>query len=128
MQCLNANSSDVYTFACPSHGWEAIQGYIYTASNSLDPHYQAVTGGLSLPNWVEVTGHGSQRRLTITSEIDEPEGYDLNPYVATTQQSVVADALTETGILWDLMVSNVSRSGHGSVLQRQGALHAISRS
>lgn len=128
MQCLNANSSDVYTFACPSHGWEAIQGYIYTASNSLDPHYQAVTGGLSLPNWVEVTGHGSQRRLTITSEIDEPEGYDLNPYVATTQQSVVADALTETGILWDLMVSNVSRSGHGSVLQRQGAIHAISRS
>ena len=45
--------------------------------------------------------------------------------MATTQQSVVADALAETGNLWTYSVYNVSRSTHGSVIQRQDAVHAI---
>ena len=125
MQCLGANTSDIYTFACPSHGWETIQDYIYNSINNLDPEYLALTGRVDDPDWVEVTGHGSQRRLSITTEFDYPEGYDPQLTAATIQQSVVADALTKTGNLWVNSVSNVSRTGHGSVLQRQDAVHAI---
>lgn len=39
--------------------------------------------------------------------------------------SVVADALTETGVLWTNSVSNISTSGHGSVLRRQDVINAI---
>ncbi len=124
-QCLNANVSDIYTFACPSHGWEAIQRWIYTTVNSLDPEYLALLHQVDTPNWVEVTGHGSQRRLSITTDGTDVEGYDPEVAVATIQQAVVADALTETGNLWIHTMSDVSTTGHGSVLQRQDAVHAI---
>ena len=121
-QCLNADTWDIYTFACPSHGWEAIQDYIYTTTHSLDPHYLALTRVVDSPDWVEVTGDGSQRRFSMIS-YGLLDGYDQEQTIATIQQSAVADALTETGNLWDR--SNISTSGHGSVLQRQDAVHAI---
>ena len=125
MQCLNADIRDIYTFACPSHGWEAIQDFIYTTTHSLDPHYLALVRIAASPDWVEVTGDGSQRRLSMIYFGDALEGYDQYQVIATTQQSAVADALTETGNLWDSSVSSISTSGHGSVLQRQDAVHAI---
>ena len=85
-----------------------------------------MTRSVDCPIWVEVTGRGSQRRLSIEVAIDVLEGHDHEQNTATTQQLVVADALTETGNLWASSVSNTSRSGHGSVLQRQDAVHAIS--
>ena len=74
---------------------------------------------------MEITGQRSQRRLSLSDDDDILEGYDQNQVIATTQQLVVADALTETGTLWAYSVSNASRSGHGSVLRRQDAVHAI---
>ncbi|CAD6577447.1 MAG: hypothetical protein ASARMPRED_008282 [Alectoria sarmentosa] len=126
LQCLNASISEIYTYACPFHGWEAIQDYIYTGYNVLDPEYLASFGVLNPPNWVDVTGHGSQRRLLIGADYGQPEGYDPIPIMATTQQSVVADTLTETGDLWVNAVSNITTSGHGSVLQREDTVHTIS--
>ena len=125
MQCLNASSSDIYTFACPSHGWEATQSFIRTSVNSFEPRFLAWTGQVDGPIFVQVTGHESLRRLTIADEHNYLGGYDPEPRVATIQQSIVADALTETGNLWLSAVSNVSRTGHGSVLQRQDAVHTI---
>ena len=61
----------------------------------------------------------------MSTQEDYPRGYDPYLLTATIQQSAVADALTETGNLWLNSVSNVSRTGHGSVLQRQDAVHAI---
>lgn len=127
-QCLNGNISDIYSVACPSHGWEAIQNFIYTTVNSLEPKYLASIGAVVGPTWVEVTGHGSQRRLALDVEFyDKPYGIGPGPslVMATTQQSTVADALTETGNLWVHAVSNISPSGHGNILQRQDAAHAI---
>ena len=125
-QCLNASISDVNTYACPSHGWEAIQDYIYDAFNGLDPEYYALARGSASPEWLEVTGRSSERRLSMTIGYDEPEGYDPYPVFATIQQTVVADVLTETGELWTAALSNVSTSGHGNVLGRQDAAHTIS--
>ena len=110
---------------CPSHGWEAIQNFIYTTVHSLDTKYLAITRFVNSPNWVEVTSQSSQRRLTLSDGTNDMKGYDREQIVATTQQSVVADALTETGNFWTYSVSNASSHGHGSVLQRQDAVHAI---
>lgn len=82
-------------------------------------------GKVGSPDWVEVTGHGSQRRLSILTQFSLSPGYDPEPVVGTTQQSVVADALTETGQLWTNAITNVSTSGHGSLLQQQDAVHTI---
>ena len=117
--------SSMHTSTCPSHGWEAIQDYIYTTVHSLDPKILALTGVASSPNWVEVTGRSSQRRLVLGSQgIQEVLNHPF-PSVSTTQQSVIADALTETGVLWTNMIANVSTSGHGSVLQALDAVHTI---
>lgn len=77
---------------------------------------------ISLPDWIEVTGRRSQRRLVMAGE-DEDD--DSAQFVATTSMSVVADALTETGSLWTRSVTNISTSGHGSVMERQDAVQAI---
>lgn len=124
-QCLDANVSDVYTFSCPSHGWAAVQEYIYTTFNSLDPQYLALVEFVSSPEWEEVTGHGSQRRLLLDTQVSEQAGYDNSPITGTIQQSAIADALTETGLLWTDAIANVSTSGHGSVLRQQDAVHTI---
>ena len=127
-QCLNADTSSIHTFACPSHGWEAIQNFIYTTVHSLDNKYLAVTASVNEPAWVEVTGQSSQRRLSVATSgasTDDENGYNPEQVLATTQQLVVANALTETGSLWTYSISNTSRRGHGSVLQRRDAVHAI---
>lgn len=71
LQCLNVNVSDIYTFVCPSHGWEAVQDFIYTSVNSVDPEYLASAGEVGNPTWIEVTGHGSLRRLVVTTEASD---------------------------------------------------------
>ena len=124
-QCLNVGISDVEAFPCPSHGWETVQDYTYTTLNGLDTKYLALATGFSGPEWIEVAGRGSHRRLSMACGFGEPEGYDPYPVLATIQQTVVADALTETGQLWIDAVSNVSTRGHGTVLNRQDAAHAI---
>ena len=125
LQCLSANISDIYSYSCPSHGWEAVQDFIYTSTNSLGPEYLAMIKLVGNPAWVEVTGHGSQRRLIVQTLYPQLRGYDLHPIIGTTQQSVVADVLTETGQLWTDAVNNVSTSGHGSLIQQQDAVHTI---
>ena len=124
-QCQNASISNVNAYACPSHGWEAIQDYIYDTVVGLEPQYYALARGSASPEWLEVTGRSSERRLSMTVGLDEPEGYDPTPILATIQQTVIADALTETGELWTAALSNVSTSGHGNVLSRQDAAHTI---
>ena len=91
----------------------------------MDTKYVAVIGIVDSPVWVGLDGQSSQRRLRVSNSIDHEKGYDPDQAMATTQQLVVANALTETGTLWTNSVSNNSRNGHGSVLQRQDTVHAI---
>ena len=128
-ECSSANTSEVYSFACPSHGWEVIQDELYNILHTLDPAYEVLARGVPIPNWVGVTGHGSQRRLTIgagTGNLNSnAAGYDPAPSGATIQQSAVADALTEAGELWFSVSGNMSKSGHGNVLKQQDVVHSI---
>ena len=76
-----------------------------------------------MPNAVEVTGRSSLRQLS--SLHDTSDGNLFNSIIATSQQVAVADALTTTGILWGIAMSNTSTKGHGSVLNQLDAVHSI---
>ncbi|KAL6721535.1 hypothetical protein ACLMJK_000639 [Lecanora helva] len=106
-------------------GSSEIYIYIYTALHTFDPEYAFLVGELPSPRWVGVTGHGSLRQLSIEPLLGQPAYYDAAPAVATVQQSVVADALTETGELWDAASINMSNTGHGNILKQQYVVHSI---
>lgn len=82
-QCLDANNSDASSFSCSSHGWEEVQDYIYNTVNGLDLGYLAFVGGLGAPEWIQVTGRGSQRRLLMSFGFEKREGYDLHSVLVT---------------------------------------------
>ena len=84
-------------------------------------------GNLYSPAYVELTSANSLRQLRINDQnalILTPD-YDSVLAVATTPQAAVADALTTTGALWTLAISNVTTKGHGSVLNQLDAVHSI---
>ena len=74
-----------------------------------------------------MTGEQSLRRLYIDrgAPINAAPGYDPITAIATSQHAAIADALTSTGSLWRLSLSNVTNSGHGSVLDSLDAVHSI---
>lgn len=84
--------------------------------------------GFSLaPTSMQLTGQSSIRQYAQDTVFGENAGE--NPYMAksTTQQSAVADALTNTAALWTLGLTNVSTNpSHGSPLSdQQNAVHTI---
>ena len=84
-QCLDANNSDASSFSFSSHGWEEIQDCIYNTVNGLDLGYLAFVGGLGAPEWIQVTGRDSQRRLLMTVAFEQLEGYDMYSVLAIIQ-------------------------------------------
>ena len=96
------------------------------SSHSI-PFSEDLYAGQPIPTGVEVTGRSSLRQLVGLSEEDYSESLVvlLGAYIATTQQVAVADALTTTGELWDIAITNTSTQGHGSVLNQLDAVHSI---
>lgn len=111
---------------CPSSGWQAIENYL-SITNSLPPlSFQLEYSVTASPTSTQVVGASSLRQLRITNEVpDFGPGYDTVTALATTQHSAIADALSTTGMLWTIALSNVSTSGHGSVLNQLDAVHSI---
>ena len=112
---------------CPSSGWQAVETYMSFTNNLLPSQYVYEYGVLSSPAYVELTSANSLRQL----RINDQNALILNPYydtvlaVATTPQAAVADALTATGALWNLALSNVTTKGHGTILNQLDAVHSI---
>ena len=79
------------------------------------------------PNRIELVDRSSLRYISI-AEDESYIGFGPRPIMAMTQQAVVADALTNTGALWSLSLTNVTaKKGHGHPLSDQAdALHTIS--
>ena len=116
----------IYDVDCPSSDWQAIQKTLDLTSNAT-PRNQQMRFGQSIPNEVEVTGRSSLRQLFNMREIyfDQTKDPLFRAYVASTQQVAIADALTTTGLLWNIAMSNTSTKGHGSVLNQLDAVHSI---
>ena len=119
-----------YDVDCPSGDWQAIQKSLYLTSGSI-PRAQQIYSGISIPAEVEVSGKSSLRQIstaegTIASNtVGSRPNILLTAYVASSQQLAVADALTTTGLLWNIAMANISTKGHGSVLSQLDAAHSI---
>ena len=113
-----------YDVDCPSSGWQAIQETMDLTARSI-PRNDAVYYGAEIPSAVEITGRSSLRQLTSLIATTDEGSPIFTSWIATTQQVAVADALTTTGILWGIAMSNTSTKGHGSVLNQLDAVHSI---
>ena len=112
---------------CPSSSWQAIESYLSLTNGLLPLSLQLEYNATPAPLFIPVAGAHSLRQLYIAHEIPfsfEP-GYDPVTVVATTPQIAVSDALTSTGLLWNLARSDVRTQGHGSILEELDAVHSI---
>ena len=112
-----------YDVDCPSSGWQAIQE-TGDLTRRLIPWNDQIYVGEPTPDAVEVTGRSSLRQLS-SSRVTTDGSPLFTSWIATSQQVAVADALTTTGILWGIAISNTSTKGHGSVLNQLDAVHSI---
>ena len=80
------------------------------------------------PESIETPGKTSLRRLrlAVQDNVFGP-GYDPEAIIATIQQAAIADALTATGTLWNLALSNVTTKGHGHPEDQLDAVHSITQ-
>ena len=116
--------------SCPSSEWQIIQTWLRLTNST---HFDGY-GGLG-PAAVEVSRKASLRQLQIaTLGSGNPllgnNRVNLLPLassIATTQQAVIADALTLTGNVWqDAIVTARSKEWHGvSPSHFQSAVHTI---
>lgn len=87
---------------CPYHEWQSIGIYLSLANNIIPAVYQ---GPYTIsPFSVQLTGQSSLRQLIIQHHVYEntSAGYDHEAAQSTTQQQVIADALTSISALWIL--------------------------
>ncbi len=114
-----------YDVDCPSSDWQTIQKILELTFHSI-PKSEQYSFGPATPSEVEVFGRSSIRQLTIQSEfIFNASTIVLNTAIAASQQVAVSDALTATGIVWGIAMTNTSTKGHGSVLNQLDAVHSI---
>lgn len=112
---------------CPSSGWQAIENFLYLANGLVALSYQSKYDYSPAPASIQVTGANSLRQLAFSNQspIYSGPGYDPLTVSVTTQQAAVADALSTTGVLWNLALQNISTKGHGSLLDQLDAVHSI---
>ena len=121
-----------YDVDCPSSDWQAIQKTLDLTSRTV-PQSQEPSYGQDIPTAVQVTGRSSLRQLfpglltTQDSAGVSSNVSDFQTFVTTTQHVAVADALSTTGDLWRIAISNTSTKGHGSVLSQLDAVNSISQ-
>lgn len=99
---------------------------MYVAKGTLPTSYSRQYGETEPPYGIELPDKSSMRRMFIVED-ESYIGFGPRPLVATTPQAVVADALTNTGALWFLSLTNVTAiKGHGRPLSDQSnAYHTL---
>ena len=119
----------IYDATCPSSDWQAIQRALELKVNSIPPSMQSYTGSTT-PGNLEVTGKSSLRTLSMAGAflwdiVDGKANTIFDSKISSSQHSAVADALTTTGILWSIAMTNTSTKGHGPVLSQLDSVHTI---
>ncbi|MCJ1268517.1 hypothetical protein MMC22_008405 [Lobaria immixta] len=112
---------------CPASEWQKIQQILSSGSSTLPRTFSDSYRVSEMPYPVQLTGKFSMRELYFGQALDSEE-HHFRDMVSTTQQAVISDALIETGALWFLSLTNVTKTaGHGSPLSDQSdAIHKIS--
>lgn len=111
---------------CPSSEWEKIQQYLDLTTHSVPQEYLQTYRYKIGTDEMELYGKVSQRQLYIGQDLIND--VHVNPLLSSTQHVAVADALTTTGALWYMGLTNITvTSGHGSPLYDQSdAIHTLS--
>lgn len=125
---------------CPASEWDFIQAWNLLAKNSIPIRFRSqseILGGIEGPPiTVQLTGKASARQYTsqdVFKRLQLPNPFenrsDLEAVVpmSTTQQAVIADALTSVGTIWNVVSSySQTKSHHGvSLYDEQKAIHTI---
>ena len=92
----------------------------------LPPSYVNTYDVSDNPDYATLGGRTSIRQLSIGEE-ESYYAQHIRPMISTVQQAIIADALTTTGALWLLALTNVTASsGHGAPFSDQeDATHTI---
>ncbi|KAL8787423.1 MAG: hypothetical protein Q9213_002200 [Squamulea squamosa] len=95
---------------------------------TIPPKYVDRYDVAGAPSYCPLHGKSSVRQLK-QGEDESYIGTGPRPILGTTQQAVIADALTNAAALWDLSLTNVTaNTGHGNALSDQSdAAHVIAQ-
>lgn len=122
-----AISESVTSNECPSSEWQSLVAFESITNNSNPPAGYLMYHERCSPYATQLTGRSSLRQFMMAQGLDPRPGAIPKLASGTTQHSVIADALTNTAVLWDLALGNAtSGSTHGSPYSDQrAATHAV---
>ncbi|MCJ1265695.1 hypothetical protein MMC22_005575 [Lobaria immixta] len=116
---------------CPSSEWEFMQTWMSLSQHPVPrsfTHKSSMLAELTgLPGSVQLTGRFSTRQFLFTPYDFDTKFFSVESSISSTQQSVIADALTSTGsIWWAAVIESGQKSRHGATLKdQQKAVHTI---
>ena len=111
---------------CPSSDWQRTEDFLTLVKQIVPLPYKNDFSYAMGPNQIYVADKTSIRQL-VSVEDESFLGSGPRPILATTQHAAISNALTSTGALWFLSLTNVTaRRGKGSPLSDQlDAVHSI---
>ena len=112
---------------CSSSQWPKIKDYLSLVKQIIPLSYKNEFLVAQGPIQIDLTDRASIRNLILVED-ETFLSSGPRPLLATTQHVAISNALTNTGSLWALALTNVTaQKGHGSPLSDQSdAIHSIS--
>lgn len=128
-----ATSDSIISNECPSSEWQSLATFEMIFNNSNPWAGEQLYPRTCSPRVTQLTGRNSIRQSLTgvwTDTTQGTQGAHQEVVVSTTQQSVIADALTNTATLWDIgLINATSGATHGSPFSDQrAATHTIKHS
>lgn len=116
---------------CPSSEWEFMQTWLSLAQHPLPKSFGNQSSMLAefsfAPGSIQLTGRFSTRQFLFAAYDFNTKFYSIVNSISTTQQSVIADALTSTAsIWWAAVIQSNQTSHHGATYSdQQKTVHTI---
>ncbi|MCJ1265036.1 hypothetical protein MMC22_004911 [Lobaria immixta] len=124
---------------CPSSEWDFMQTWMSLTQNSIPWEFQnqniLLGSGESAPTATELTGKASTRQyksiqdnpVIILDDGNNGSSFPIDAAISTTQQAVIADALTSISSIWFEAVGNTEIASHhgASFHDDQKVVHTI---
>lgn len=116
---------------CPSSEWEFMQTWAsltqHPIPESFRSKYSIFDEYYFAPGSIQLTGRFSTRQFLFAEYLFDTNFYTVMSSISSTQQSVIADALTSTGTIWWAATRESTRtSHHGATFDdQQKTVHTI---
>lgn len=125
---------------CPSSEWDFMRTWLSMMDNSITDGFrnesEILYSNPIRPSTTQLTGKTSGRGFMLDEVSSDISSFENTTHfintpscLSTTQQAVIADALTTTGALWTLAIQLAEKKGsHGtSPRDEQSAIHTIAK-